>query len=121
MQQLDIFTPTARTEDPETSRCAAEIASQGAETNRWIALKALVAASPGGLTDFELEAKTGIAQTSIGVRRGELVKQGLVEGKWVETGRGPKWIARPAPSGSPSRVWYATKAGRLKVWGTEGW
>ena len=67
-----------------------------------LALACLVHAGPDGLTDFELAAMSGKAQTSIGVRRKELCRMGLVEG----TTR-----TRPAPSGSPAAVWVATRAG----------
>lgn len=91
------FQPTARYGDPATSHQAAEKAAPRAKTNREIALR-ILKESPGGLTDFELSARSGIAQTSIGVRRGELVKQGLVRATKKR---------RPSPSGSPSIVWEA--------------
>lgn len=88
--------PVARRSDPETSHQAAERASSGASTNRALALEALRKAGRAGLTDFELASLTGIAQTSIGVRRGELVRQGLVAATPMR---------RPSPSGSPAIVW----------------
>lgn len=60
------------------------------------------AAHPDGLTDFELADLTGIAQTSIGKRRGDLVAAGYIVN--AET-------ARPAPSGSRATVWRITAAG----------
>lgn len=92
--------PTARTTDPWTSHEAARRAKPKAETNRALALKALRAAGPAGLTDFQLAEVTGVQQTSIGKRRGELVKAGLVE-------KVPG-VRRPSPSGSPAQVWRAT-------------
>ena len=92
-------TPTARRTDPETSHLAANRAANGnARTNRVLALETLQS-HPGGLTDFELAHFTGVAQTSIGVRRGELVRQGLAR----KTDK-----RRPSPSGSPAIVWEAT-------------
>lgn len=90
--------PTARRTDPWTSHEAARRASKGAKSNRMAALIAL--REHGPLTDFELAEITGVAQTSIGVRRGELVKAGLVE-------KVPG-VRRPSPSGSPAQVWRAT-------------
>lgn len=99
--------PTARKTDPQTSHDAAARASVTADNNRGIALFALLDAGSKGLTDFELADKTGKAQTSIGVRRKELVTLGLVERAPVHP--------RPSPSGSPSIVWRITDAGRVKV------
>lgn len=90
--------PTARRSDPWTSHEAARRATPRAASNRqraWAALRAY-----GPMTDFELAEITGVAQTSIGVRRGELVKAGLVE-------KVPG-VRRPSPSGSPAQVWRAT-------------
>jgi len=98
--QLALAEGMARLTDPETSWAAAADALQNADTNRAIALRAL-RAHPDGLTDFELADMTGIAQTSIGKRRGELRDQGLVEYAGIK---------RPAPSGSMSRVWKAVTA-----------
>lgn len=100
IEQQSIFDvlPAARNSDPETSHQAARRARAGAFTNRTIALAALAHAGSNGLTDFELAEITGIPQTSIGVRRGELVKMGYV----IKTEE-----RRPSPSGSPSIVWRA--------------
>lgn len=98
-QQIDLWS-MARPTDPETSWQAAADALENADTNRAIALRAL-RAHPDGLTDFELEELTGVKQTSIGKRRGELCAQGLVEYAGIK---------RPAPSGSMSRVWKAVTA-----------
>jgi hypothetical protein len=70
--------------------------------NKWLALNALVEAGTNGLTDFELEARVGVKQTSIGKRRGDLVKAGLVEA----TG-----LFRPSDTGTASGVWCSTPAG----------
>jgi len=86
----------ARRTDPDTSHLAA--AQQTPTKKRpWTrALDALKLAGTAGLNDFELARQTGIKQTSIGVRRGELVKAGLVNNS------GHK---RPSDTGSPSIVW----------------
>jgi uncharacterized protein YdaL len=62
----------------------------------------LLATHPAGLTDFELAARSGLQQTSIGKRRGECMKAGLVEAAPA---------TRPAPSGSLAQVWRITDAG----------
>ena len=54
---------------------------------------------PDGLTDFELAELTGLAQTSCGCRRGELVRAGFIV---ATTER------RPSPSGSSAIVWRVT-------------
>lgn len=95
--QPSLFGPTARASDPDTSHAAALRARPKAGTNRDLALRVL-RQHPAGLTDFELADRTGVAQTSIGVRRKELVQMGLVR---ATTGR------RPAPSGSLAIVWEA--------------
>jgi DNA-binding transcriptional ArsR family regulator len=92
-----ISRPVARMTDPETSHHAAEDAEPRAGTNRAKALAAL-RDHPEGLTDFELADLTGVAQTSIGVRRHELEMAGFVE----DSG-----LRRPAPSGSQAIVWRA--------------
>lgn len=89
--------PVARSTDPVTSHLAAIDASSRAQTNRDLAL-ATLRSHPSGLTDFDLADLTGIAQTSIGKRRGELRDAGLVE----DSGR-----HRPSPSGSAAIVWVA--------------
>lgn len=95
--------PIARLSDPETSHMAAVDAIDRATSHRQIALKALQNAGPEGLTDFDLEAVTGIKQTSIGKRRGDLVTLGYVE-RLIVDGVPQR---RPAPSGSLAAVWVA--------------
>lgn len=97
-----VWAPVARNSDPETSHQAAAAAALRAGTDRALALRALTRAGDRGLTDFELEGKTGIKQTSIGKRRGELVRSGYVEFAGMK---------RPAPSGSPAMVWRITERG----------
>ena len=89
--------PVARATDPITSHQAALFAEPKAETHRVIALRVLKA-HPAGLTDFELADLTGIPQTSIGVRRKELVEMELVEATDQR---------RPTPSGAKAIVWRA--------------
>ena len=90
--------PRARVSDPDTSHQAAKLATVNAGTNRALALEALRAAGPDGLTDFALAEIVGIQQASIGVRRGELVRMGLVEATEMR---------RPSPSGANAIVWRA--------------
>lgn len=90
--------PVARRTDPDTSHQAAQRTQATAPGHRAIALAELRAAGTRGLTDFELADRTGIAQTSIGKRRGELVAVGLVV---------PTDFRRPSPSGTPAIVWRA--------------
>ncbi len=98
----------ARATDPDTSHQAAVIAIRSAATNRELALAELAAVHPDGLTDFELADRTGVQQTSIGRRRGELRDAGLVERCDDGTGH---TLKRPSPTGSPSIVWRCTDAG----------
>jgi|GEM_PF-2428304 len=98
--------PVARHTDPATSHMAAERAALTASKSRMLVLRLL---SERPMTDFELAAASGKAQTSIGVRRGECAKHGLVE-KALD-GRGEE-VTRPSPSGSDALVWQVTPAGR---------
>lgn len=93
----------ARRTDPITSWVAAASVSDHARSGERAALKALVEAGDQGLDDFELAYMTGWLQTSVGVRRCSLVRQGLVEATdWRGT----------SPSGRSTIVWRATAAGR---------
>ena len=93
----DLPRPVARRTDPGTSWAAARLTEPRAGTNRALALRVL-REHPGGLTDFELADLTGLQQTSIGKRRGELRDAGLVRA----TER-----TRRAPSGALAIVWEA--------------
>ena len=94
----------ARTTDPETSH---EAAKPDRAVDRHLVYRALIAAGPDGLTDFELAARLNVScprstewqQTSAGKRRGELRDQGLV----CDSGR-----KRKSPSGSRAIVWRVT-------------
>lgn len=97
--------PAVRWDDPDTCSDAARRASVNAGTNRALALKAHAHAD-AGLTDFELADLTGVPQTSIGKRRGELVTLGLVERTAVR---------RPSPTGALAIVWRITDAGRRQA------
>lgn len=94
--------PTARASDPGTSHQAAQRASTRAATDRALVLR-IHQQYTSGLTDFELAEIAGRQQTSLGVRRGELRKAGLI----VDSGH-----KRPSPSGSPAVVWQITDTGR---------
>lgn len=96
----------ARSTDPATSRAAAHDQRRRTGLPHRRVLAALFAAGERGLTDFELEKVTGRKQTSYGVRRGELVRAGLVR----NTG-----ITRPSDTGSDAAVWAITPAG-IDVW-----
>jgi hypothetical protein len=106
MKTLDLFKePAARSTDPETSVDAADDANRFAKGNRLRALRLLHIYGPQ--TDFELAAKSGLQQTSIGKRRGECAQRGYVE-KLIEFG---DVVKRPAPSGSAAIVWQINESG----------
>lgn len=99
----------ARTSDPDTSKGAAIVSLFNLKDNRRLALMALYAAGDYGATDFELQAATGVGQTSIGKRRGELRDAGLVRRACDENGKG---LSRPSTTtGTASGVWCLTAAG----------
>lgn len=97
--QLDLFTPAARLTDPRTSHEAAAVVGPRAQRDRDRVLDALRIF--GALTDFELALAINSQQTSCGVRRGELVRAGLVRAPTIN---GVK-VRRPSPTGSPAQVW----------------
>lgn len=97
--QLDLFEPQARHTNPETSHEAAAAVGPRAQRDRDRVLDAL--RTFGALTDFELALAINSQQTSCGVRRGELVRAGLVRASTID---GVK-VRRPSPSGSPCQVW----------------
>lgn len=96
--------PTARDSDPETSHDAAHDAEFHANRGR---LNALFALARGPMTDYELEAHTGWQKNSIGKRRLECQRAGLVE-VWTIDGEEQK---RPGPSGSMCLIWRLTDKG----------
>lgn len=72
--------PRARGTDPATTHLAAQaLTPERLGDHQRRALGALANAGAAGLTDFALAERTGIKQTSIGKRRGELVRFELVE------------------------------------------
>jgi hypothetical protein len=105
---FDNFNPrtAARVSDDITSVIAAERASANVSKGRMLALKHLYE-NREGLTDFDLERLTGLAQTSIGKRRGDLMNSKYffphLAYRTDET--------RPSPRGAPARVWRITQAG----------
>jgi DNA-binding transcriptional ArsR family regulator len=106
--QEDPTVGMVRATDPETSHVAAAESIDRKESHQRLALTALHAAGGAGLTDFELAAVTGVQQTSIGKRRGELRDAGLVCRSVLEDG---KTRTRPSPSASPAIVWELTDRG----------
>lgn len=97
--------PAHRKDDWDTSVAAAEDATPGAGPGR---SKVLVCLLEGPATDYDLAAKTGMQQNSIGKRRGDCCRMGLVEPYEID-GVPAK---RPAPSGSLCRMWVLTELGR---------
>lgn len=96
LTQPDLFSqPVARTRDPDTSHAAGRDATKRRTEAQEAALRAF-RANPSGLTDFELSDITGRIPTSIGKRRLELQRAGLV----IATDE-----RRPTPSGSSAIVW----------------
>lgn len=114
---IDFAAPAARRGDIDTAKRAAVIALHGARNNRALALIALLEAGPDGLTDFELAAVTGVKQSSIGCRRLELQRLGLVEPLVVacepdkRAPLGVRPLTRPSDSGAPAQVWVISDAG----------
>lgn len=94
--------PTARASDPGTSHTAAARASVRAATDRALVLR-IHQQWTSGLTDFELAEIAGRQATSLGVRRGDLRKGGLIRDSGLK---------RPSPSGTPATVWIITEEGR---------
>jgi hypothetical protein len=88
--------PVARRTDPPTSWMAARLAEPRSGTNRALALALLRERGPQ--TDFELATASGLQQTTIGKRRGELVAAGFVRATDLR---------RRSPSGAWAIVWEA--------------
>ena len=106
--------PASRNSDPETCHIAAASAALRASHGRLRALRQL---SYGARTDFELAAATGVIQSSIGKRRGELRDAGFVEAAIGTDGKTEK---RPSDSGSPAIVWRITDKGRAFLAAQDG-
>lgn len=96
----DFNPPNARSTDPDTSHQAAHDTSFKASKHRLMALRTLRRFGP--LTDYELSARTGLQQNSIGKRRKDCQDAGLVDFYYNDLGAKVK---RPAPSGSLALVW----------------
>jgi hypothetical protein len=97
--------PTTRNSDPETSYEAVHDAEFHASEGRILVMCCLFEYGP--CTDYELEAFTGRQQNSIGKRRLECQRAGLVEVLIID---GVKQ-KRLAPSGSKCLVWKLTTEG----------
>lgn len=92
-------TRLVRTQDPDTSRKAAESASRRGPSQRrrvWEALKKL-----GGATDYEISVECGILRSSAAKRRQELVDLGHV----IETP-----FRRKTDTGTEAIVWRCSLA-----------
>ena len=102
--------PTARVTDPTTSHQAAQAQHPGKVRSEHRLVLELLQYEP--LSDFDLASRATqalqrtVKQTSIGVRRKELVTIGLVR----DSGR--KGVS---DTGSPCIVWEITAAGRAEV------
>ena len=97
-----------RNSDPDTSRLAAVFNLPNRSEHQARVLAALEAAGERGMTDFDVEAATGIKQTSCGKRRLDLVRAGLVAPRMVIGADDVlRQDRRLAPSGTPSLVWVA--------------
>jgi hypothetical protein len=93
----------AAPEDGDTAQMAADSQTPERLTrDRRLALVELAKAYPHGLTDFELAARTGRKQTSIGKRRWELVDAGMA----IDTDE-----RRPSDTGALAKVWAITTFG----------
>ncbi|MCB0967722.1 MAG: hypothetical protein KDB37_12875 [Ilumatobacter sp.] len=103
-------TATARPSDPATSHEAAQRASTHELSDRLLCLKAHVYAGDRGLNGDELELRTGRPYESLGPRRPDLEKAGLLT-KATTTGGKPLKRNR-------KQVYVATPAGR-EAWQTE--
>lgn len=87
-----------RPSDPETSHAAAKATNR----SRGQALALTALAQHGPSTDFELAEHTGLQQTSVGKRRLDLQRLGLVDATDDR---------RPTPSGALAIVWTLSTAG----------
>ena len=106
--QLSFDDPCARLTDPVTSHEAARSVAPRAGTDRAKVLQTLLDAGQP-ITDFKLAELLGRAQTSVGVRRGELTRQGLVEAAGIGT----------SPSQSKCITWRLTVEGRRVAQGLD--
>ena len=106
----DALTPSARNTDPVTSHMAARAQTPAKVRTEHRLVLELLSLEP--LTDFQLAARASqslgriVKQTSVGVRRGELVRLGYVR----DSGR-----KGTSDTGSACIVWELTQAGRKEV------
>ena len=107
MNFLDIVfqEPMSRGTDPETSHEAAAFAKFRSSKHRRMALLSLY--KYGSLTDFELADITGLQQNSIGKRRCDCMRAGLVTVLLNGVGK----VKRRTPSGASALVWTLTPKG----------
>lgn len=96
--------PPVRHDAPETSRLAARSVASRSAQQRAAVLAAITDAGAHGMTDAELEVTIGLRPQSLGPRRGELAKLGLIE--W-------SGMRRDTPRGCPARVWIVTRGGAV--------
>jgi len=102
--------PSARATDPITSHMAAKAQTPAKVRTEHRLVLELLAMEP--MSDFQLAAMASqslgrtVKQTSVGVRRGELVRIGLVR----DSGR-----KGTSDTGSACIVWELTQAGRKEV------
>jgi hypothetical protein len=95
--------PPVRRTAPATSHEAALRIADYTAVQSLAVLGAIAAAGDHGATDAEVQAALGLGPQSVGPRRGELRKRGLV----CDSGE-----RRQTPSGRRAIVWVATAAGR---------
>ncbi len=95
----------------DTSRDAAIYNMPNRERDRDKVLRCLIDAGPEGLTDFDVEALTGIKQTSCGKRRLELERDGLVARRLVIDPVSLRLVPdrRPSPTGAPAGVYVLAR------------
>ena len=99
LPQMELpFRPFAPFSEPGTSREAADSVRQVAAGLEAAVLELLRAVAPAGLTDAEIEARTGLGPNTARPRRVGLVLKGLVR----DSGQ-----RRLTPSGRAARVWVA--------------
>lgn len=105
-----VLAPTARASDPVTSHQAAAAQTPAKVRSEHRLVLELLQWEP--LSDFELAARASqalgriVKQTSLGVRRGELCKLGLV----ADSG-----IKGTSDTGSPCIRWCLTSAGQREL------
>jgi hypothetical protein len=108
---IKIVRTRVRNSDPATSRAAAVAQDGSAARVRGLVMDILNYASPDGLTDEELRARCEeidpyLSESSPRKRRGELVRDGLVE--QVVDGDGSP-VTRKSEHGRQMTVWRASR------------